>query len=143
MDVDERAVRLQDAVGRLFQRLRSAAGGVSGLSLSQEWIISLLDRAPAGMSSAELAREQGVTAQTMGNAVAALIRRGYVGGDPDPADRRRTVLFATDAGIGALRLSRETKLRWLTEALGELSDDDIRAIDDGTRVIERLIAHRR
>lgn len=136
-------MRLQHAVGRLFQRLRSEANGASGLSLSQEWIISLLENAPKGMSSAELAREQDVTAQTMSNAVAALVRRGFVRGEPDPTDKRRTNLFATEAGSAALQRSHKSKLRWLADALTELPEDALRALDDGTQVIEWIIANRR
>ncbi|GAB3599591.1 MarR family winged helix-turn-helix transcriptional regulator [Microbacterium tumbae] len=143
MEADERAVRVQNTVGRLFQRLRSQAGGASDLSLSQEWIISLLEGSPRGMSSAELARAQDVTAQTMSNAVAALIRRGFVHGEPDPADRRRTVLFTTDDGAAALQRSRESKLRWLSEVLADLSQEELNALDEGTRIIERIISEGR
>ncbi len=136
---EQRAERLQRAVGQLFQRLLLEANGVSGLSLSQEWIISLLMNAGDGMSSAELAREQGVTAQTMSNAVAALQRRDLIRGDPDPTDSRRTVLHATEDGIAALLRSRASKLRWLSETLAELPDSDLAALDDAVRVIGRVV----
>lgn len=136
-------MRLQQAMGRLFQRLRSEASGASGLSLSQEWIINLLESTPEGMSSAELAREQDVTAQTMSNAVAALVRRGFVRGEPDLTDKRRTKLFATQDGSAALQRSRESKLRWLAEALSELPAGAQSALDDGMRVIEQIVASRR
>ena len=51
-----------------------------------------------GLSSAELARNSFVTAQTMGEMLATLERRGLVIRQTDPGNRRRTLNSVTAAG---------------------------------------------
>ncbi len=135
----ERAARLRRATGMLFRRIRAEAHGVTGLTLSQESIVALLMDAPAGLSSAELARTEGVRAQTMSTAVAALERRGFVRGEPDPTDRRRTVLRSTAEGSDALTRSLAIKQRWLQETLGDFTAAELATLDDATALIERMI----
>ncbi len=137
----ERAARLRRATGLLFRRMRAEAHGVTGLSLPQESIVALLIDAPQGLSSAELARIEGVRAQTMSTAIAALERRGFVRGRPDPADRRRVVLHATDSGVEALTRSQSLKQRWLKDALDSCDDEELSILDDAMNVIERISGH--
>lgn len=51
-----------------------------------------------GISSAEIARRSGLTAQSMGAAVNALVSRGLIERGPHPTNRRVLELRATDAG---------------------------------------------
>ncbi|MEY9966930.1 DNA-binding MarR family transcriptional regulator [Streptacidiphilus sp. MAP12-16] len=51
-----------------------------------------------GISSAEIARRSGLTAQSMGAAVNALISRGLIERGPHPTNRRVLELRVTDAG---------------------------------------------
>lgn len=55
-----------------------------------------------GLSSAEMARNSFVTAQTMGEMVTALEARGLITRQADPANRRRMVTSLTDAGRALL-----------------------------------------
>lgn len=135
----ERAARLRRATGMLFRRIRSEAHGASGLTLSQESIVALLIDAPQGLSSAELARIEGVRAQTMSVAIASLERRGFVHREADPLDRRRTILHPTAHGIAALARSQELKQRWLEDALDACAVDDLGTLDNAMNVIERII----
>jgi DNA-binding MarR family transcriptional regulator len=50
-----------------------------------------------GLSSAQLARNSFVTAQSMSDLVTALERRGLITRRRDPANRRRMVISLTDA----------------------------------------------
>lgn len=136
----ERAARLRRTTGLLFRRIRSEANGASRLTLSQESIVALLIDAPEGFTSAELARVEGVRAQTMSVAIKPLERRGFVRRASDPLDRRRTILHATANGVAALSRSQELKQRWLEDALDACAAEDLETLDDAMSVIERIIA---
>lgn len=66
------------------------------------------------LTSAELARRSFVTAQSMGDIVMALERRGLIVRHPDPSHARRLTIALTDAG---------------RQVLSEVRDD-VRAIED-------------
>ena len=65
-----------------------------------------------GLSSAELARNSFVTAQSMGEMITALERRGLIERRTDPGDRRRMLTSLTDAA--------RVLLREYDERIGEL-----------------------
>ena len=131
-----RAVRVQQLTGRLLRRMRAHAGDAESLSLTQDWAVALLIENP--MSGAELARVQGVRPQTMSTALAGLERAGYVRREPDPADGRRVVLHPTAAGIAAHEDSRARKQQWLQQALADVGADDLRALDGGLDILDRI-----
>ncbi len=135
-DNADRAARLARLSGLLLRRIREQS--VSGLSISQDWIMALLAESPGGLSSAELARAQGVRAQTMSTAVLGLQKAGFVSGAPDGADGRRTILHATDEGIQALDASREAKERWLEQALEDFGSAELAQLDTGLDMLERI-----
>jgi DNA-binding MarR family transcriptional regulator len=132
----DRAARLLRLSGLLTRRIRSQSN--SGLSITQEWAIALLIETPEGMSGAELARVQGVRAQTMSTALTGLQKAGYVRSVPDSADGRRQVLHATDEGIRAHDASREIKVRWLRDALAEFDRAELDEFDAGLALLERV-----
>ncbi|MEU2006793.1 MarR family winged helix-turn-helix transcriptional regulator [Rhodococcus sp. NPDC019627] len=66
-----------------------------GLTALQYTALTVLRRR-GGLSSAELARNSFVTAQTMGEMLAALERRGLVTRQVDPDNRRRMFTYLTD-----------------------------------------------
>jgi DNA-binding MarR family transcriptional regulator len=132
----DRASRVVQLTGRLIRRMRAQAEDGRGLSITQDWVIALLLETP--MSAAELARAQGVRAQTMSATVQGLEEVGYIRREADPADGRRIVLHATDAAAEAHEVTRERKHRWLQDALAEVDPDDLRALDRGLDVLERI-----
>ena len=67
-----------------------------GVTALQYTALTVLRRR-GGLSSAELARNSFVTAQTMGEMLAALERRGLVTRQVDPDNRRRMFTHLTDA----------------------------------------------
>jgi DNA-binding MarR family transcriptional regulator len=91
---------------------------------------------PGGTRSSELARRAGMTKQSMGELVADLEEKGYVGRVEDPVDRRARVVRLTSKGrryvrdalviIGEIeeayaRRLGTRRLRMLREALEELA----------------------
>jgi DNA-binding MarR family transcriptional regulator len=68
-----------------------------GLTALQYTALTVLERRP-DLSSAQLARNSFVTAQTMADMVTTLQERGLIERHRDPADRRRLVLALTADG---------------------------------------------
>lgn len=72
-----------------------------GITALQYTALTVLRRR-GGLSSAELARNSFVTAQTMGEMLTALERRGLVTRHVDPNNRRRMFTYLTDAAVDLL-----------------------------------------
>jgi DNA-binding MarR family transcriptional regulator len=85
---------------RLDEILRPA-----GISVLQYTALTVLERQP-DMSSAQLARNSFVTAQSMADMVESLEERGLIERHRDPHDRRRLVLALTTDGQKLLRRFR-------------------------------------
>jgi DNA-binding MarR family transcriptional regulator len=60
-----------------------------------------------GATASELGARLGVSKQAAGKTVDGLVSLGYVERSADPADARRKIVVATDAGVEVLRLSAE------------------------------------
>lgn len=86
-----------------------------GMTALQYTALTVLERHP-GLSSAQLARNSFVTAQTMADMVNALEERGLVERHRDAGDRRRLVLALTRDGRALLRRYRG-KVRALEERM--------------------------
>jgi DNA-binding MarR family transcriptional regulator len=86
-----------------------------GMTALQYTALTMLERHP-DLSSAQLARNSFVTAQTMADMVSALEERGLVERHRDAADRRRLVLALTRDGRALLRRYRG-KVRALEERM--------------------------
>ncbi len=77
-----------------------------GLTALQYTALTVLERHP-DLSSAQLARNSFVTAQSMADMVTALEGRGLIERHRDQADRRRLVVALTTAGRELLDIYRE------------------------------------
>lgn len=91
-------------VKRLEQVIRSRLDEVLrpwGVTTLQYTAMTVLARRSA-MTSAALARHSFVTAQSMGDLVATLERRGLVAKSPDPSHGRRLLISLTPAGVALL-----------------------------------------
>ncbi|WP_030441779.1 MarR family winged helix-turn-helix transcriptional regulator [Actinoplanes subtropicus] len=73
-----------------------------GLTTTQYTALTVLQRHPASLTSAQLARNSFVTAQAMADIVSALLGRELIERHRDPADRRRLVLALTPGGEALL-----------------------------------------
>ena len=72
-------------------------------------------------------------------ACAALEARGLVERRPDPADGRRAVISATEAGLQALRNRRSARTEQLAQALSaEFTRSELRQLMAAVPLIERL-----
>ncbi len=96
----------------------------AGLTTIQYTALTVLDRHP-DMSSAQLARNSFVAAQSMAELVMALEERGLIERHGDPADRRRRVVRLTARGRGVLDQFRDPVAAVEAEMLGGLTGREV------------------
>ena len=101
----------------------------AGLTALQYTALTVLERHP-DLTSAHLARNSFVTAQSMADMVTSLRAQGLIDRHQDPRDRRRLVLSLTEDGKLLLDRYRQAVVDLEAEMLGDLSADqahDLRA----------------
>jgi DNA-binding MarR family transcriptional regulator len=101
----------------------------AGLTALQYTALTVLERHP-DLTSAHLARNSFVTAQSMADMVTSLRAQGLIDRHQDPRDRRRLVLSLTEDGKLLLDRIRQAVVDLEAEMLGGLSTDqatDLRA----------------
>lgn len=116
---------LADDLLTLHGRIRRTllAGKADEVTASQTAALGRLLR--HGESTvADLARAEGVRPQSMGATVQALVDLGLVERRPDPADGRRTLVWATETGSRARADAWTNRSRVLTDRLAALPEDD-------------------
>jgi DNA-binding MarR family transcriptional regulator len=135
-DVDQVAGALFVSVGLLRRRLR-AAGAPGEMTFSEIAALARLERGgPA--TSAELARLEQISPQAMGATLAGLEERGLVARSADPADGRRVVMSATDAGLDVVRKRRGVRVDQIAGALAGFTRTELRQLLAAAPLIERL-----
>lgn len=72
----------------------------------------------------------------------ALEASGWVKRARDPKDRRALVVTLSDAGRRGLVEEHQPSVEPLSALLDDLTDDELRALDQGLEVLERAIARR-
>jgi DNA-binding MarR family transcriptional regulator len=131
------ALALQDSLSLVVRRLRQVR--VPG-SLSQpesQTLARLVRETPT--TSADLARAEGISAQSMGATVASLESQGLVERRRDPGDGRRILLVATAAGRRRAEDKRTARGEQLVRALSaDFSDDDLDRLLAAAPLLERL-----
>jgi DNA-binding MarR family transcriptional regulator len=114
-DVGAIASALLSSLSALVRRVRKLP--VEGELTMPEWsALARLDRSGSA-TSAELARQELISPQSMGATLGALQARGLIERHPDPDDGRRVVLALTDAGVRALKDRRNARSQLLEPAL--------------------------
>jgi len=108
--VDERALPLVGQLRRITQLIveelvgRLQAAGFSDITAAHHPVFYNLD--PRGTRLTELAARAGMTHQSMGELVAALVDLGYLDRRPDPVDRRARLVVLTPSGKRAVERAR-------------------------------------
>ncbi|HEY4357221.1 MAG TPA: MarR family transcriptional regulator [Acidobacteriaceae bacterium] len=125
------------AVGVLVRRVRAAAAP-SELSLSENSVLGRLSREGA-VTTADLARAEGVKPQSMGTTVASLEEAGYVERTPHPTDGRQMLLRLTAKGMELRKSSRDAKRTWLAEAIAQLDKADQDTLFAAGEIMQKLV----
>jgi DNA-binding MarR family transcriptional regulator len=139
--VEEVAGAVQASVRLLVQRLRQTPVVEGEPTSSETSAMARLDRT-GPTTSAELARLERISPQSMGATVAALEERGLVGRAADPDDGRRSILSLTAEGRALLQRRRSARSELLSHALeSEFTRAELKQLQTAAPLIERLAEH--
>ncbi len=124
------------AIGQLVRRLRAEANP-GELTWSQTATLARLDKT-GWMTTADLARAEGVKPQSVGATLTALEQEGLVQRRPHPTDGRQVLFALTDEGIEARRKRSIAKREWLLAAIARLDPVEQQTLMSATALIKRL-----
>ncbi|MDR5770053.1 MarR family transcriptional regulator [Caballeronia sp. LZ028] len=136
---DDLASDVRSVVSRLKRNLRAQSSIHGDLTATQIAVLMRLKRGgPA--STSELARAEGIRAQSMGTAIAPLEDAGLVMGTPDPADGRRTILSLTDACHALITEVQSARQDWLSRTIrARLSSAEQQQLAAAMELLKRLV----
>ena len=131
----ELASRLRLSATRLSRLLRQQAE--TGLTPTKLAHLATITR-EGRMSLGDLACAERVTAPTVTKVVRELEALGLVTREVDDADKRVSLVQATELGAATIEASRTRKDAWLTGHLAELSPAELATLDGAVTILERL-----
>ncbi len=124
------------SVGLLVRRMRAAAG-TQELSWSETAALKrLANEGP--MTTAELARGQGMRPQSMRTIVASLEQMGMVGRKPHASDGRQVNLELTTKGSAANKSAIDRRRTWLARAISRLDERERETLFAAAAIIKRM-----
>lgn len=136
-DVGSVAEAVLSSVALLARKARQVP--VEGeLTLAERAAMSRLSQAGPG-TSAELARAEQISPQSMGVTLSALESRGLIRRGHDPQDGRRVVFSFTEAGLQLQKNSRSARSEMLARALAKsFTKVEIQQLEAAAPLLERL-----
>jgi len=121
------AETLRPALHRLYRQLRRENDEPGISPLQALLLVAILQR--PGIGVAELARLENLRGPTISGHIKAMEREGLVTRSaPDPEDRRRSGLIATDKGQALIQGIKRKRTDWLAAELSKLSPEARAAI---------------
>ncbi|MCU1490454.1 MAG: regulatory protein MarR [Acidimicrobiaceae bacterium] len=137
LEVDEIAAALLMSINLLRRRVRQT-DAPRDLTAPELSALARLDHYGPS-TSAELARAEHISPQSMGATLAGLEARGVVERNPDPLDGRRVVMSISEHGREALRDIRSARAQQLAKALSSgFTTAELRQLAEVAPLIERL-----
>ena len=130
-----RSARLFNRVQRLFARVVDDQFRELGLRFAQAPVLAALEDGKARSQKA-LARIAEIEQASMAQILARMERDGLILREPDPRDRRSTLVSLTAAARARLPAARQALRRASREAVAGFDDADIRAL---AGLLERVI----
>ncbi len=131
------AAELRPAILRLARELRKETEQL-GITARQATLMWLVKRNP-GLSLAELAAEEGISAPAMSGHVDRLERAGLLERVRSTDDRRRVGLRLTDEGERLMRRVRARRTTWLANRLQALEPSELEAVEGAVPALLRLV----
>jgi len=125
---------------RLARELRKETEQL-GVTARQATLLWLVKRSP-GLSLAELAAEEGISAPAMSGHVDRLERAGLLERVRSSDDRRRVGLRLTDDGERLMRRIRARRTTWLADRLKSLEPAELEAIEVAVPALMQLLEAR-
>ncbi|WP_063627992.1 MarR family winged helix-turn-helix transcriptional regulator [Actinospica robiniae] len=136
------AVERQTAIlTRHFELLHRRTDIHDSLDRAEYLLLRALDES-GPMRISALATLLGLDPSTAGRQVAALQAQGSVEREPDPADRRCTVVTPTPSGLERMRHVRRMRTEMVADLLAEWTDEDLLAFDAILGKYNRSVARR-
>jgi DNA-binding MarR family transcriptional regulator len=112
------AMAFASRLRRLGDRLKTEATKLyraNGIEFNDSWyLLAFMLSTRQGISVTEVAEAFGVSHAAISQMSTAMERKGLLVGQPDERDRRRTLLYLTEAGLSAVEA-----LRPIWDAIGE------------------------
>ena len=134
---DELAAALGASLSLLYRRLRQSISE-GELTLPERSALSRIARG-GPMTATALAKQEQISAQSIGATLATLERRELVVRTPDPGDGRRIILTLTAAGRAAVDAKHAARNAQLSQALNaSLSAAELGRLSELAPLIERL-----
>lgn len=124
-------------IARALARIGDKRLGPLGFATAQLPVLSAL-REGEKKSQTELARWAKVEQPTMAQLIARMERDGLVQREPDPADRRSSLISLTENARTKLHAGREILLQGNAEAMRGLSDAEVETL---LGLLERVLAN--
>lgn len=138
-DPDQLSEDIRALIWAFTRRLSGESQAVGKLTLSQQSVLARLRQAP-GATSAELARAEYVSPQSMSITVSALVDVGLVAASSDPGDGRRRRLALTDEGAAVIEEVRAHKAGWLRgRIVAELNPVEQEQLTAAVDLLRRLL----
>ena len=134
------ATELRPVLLRLARELRKETEQL-GVTARQATLLWLMKRSP-GLSLAELAAEEGISAPAMSGHVDRLERAGLLERVRSSDDRRRVGLRLTDDGERLMRRVRARRTTWLADRLKSLEPAELEAIEVAVPALMHLLGAR-
>jgi DNA-binding MarR family transcriptional regulator len=133
----EVAAALHLSVGLLRRRLRQVTRK-GEITFPEAAALARLDREGPG-TSAELARSEQISPQSMGATLAGLEARGFLKRSSDPTDARRVVMSLTESGLEVLNSRRNARVEELASALSaKFTPEEIENLRVAAPLLDRL-----
>lgn len=131
--------RLRAVVHDLTRRLTVEGTATNELSRPQETVLARLHQRP-GMTSADLARLEGVSPQSMSAIIGALVAGGHVLATPSAEDGRRRELQLTDSGRDLIAAVRSRKTDWVRDRIeSQLNAAEQAELASAIALLSRLV----
>jgi DNA-binding MarR family transcriptional regulator len=127
------------ALSTEIDRLDQAAADLFGLNRTDMRALDIISRA-GPLAPTALARLLGFTTGGVTTVLDRLERAGYVFRRPDPGDRRRQVVAATETAAAREQEVFGELIHATSDLLAAYTDDQLLAIDDFLNRIRRLTA---
>lgn len=124
------------ALGVLLRRLRQEVN-TGGLTLSQASALSRLDR-DGPMTTAELARAELITPQSMGVTLGDLEQEGLIERRPHPTDGRQILFSLTTKGAKVRQRRRIAAQQWLQAAVAKFDPAEQQTLITAIGLLKRL-----
>ena len=120
---------------RLVEQLGGDTAAAKAMGQQRQLLDAVAAQEPATLN--QVAAEVKRGAPAISRAIDALVRAGLVERQADPANRRRLALRLTDAGREA-RAHPPAANTGLEGRLGRLATSELRALERGLEILERL-----